>query len=162
MNIKNNFFSFIKSFKYAFEGILYSVKSERNLRIHLCATFYVLIFMQFYDFSTTQKSVIILLIALVISLEMVNSAIEKVVDICSPQYSKLAKAAKDISSAAVLISAISATIIAVMYFWDIAVFLRIYHFFLRNYLLLVGLIISVVLWIIFIFGFNTTNKAVEN
>lgn len=154
----NSFKSFFKSFKYAFEGIVACVENERNLRFHLCAAFYVLIFMQFYDLTVTQKSVVILLIALIISLELVNTSVEKVVDLASPEQNKLAKLAKDASAAAVLVSAIVAVAIAIIYFWDIDTFQKIFKFFIHNIIALVALIVSIVLWILFIFKFNSNKK----
>lgn len=157
MNIKTNLKSFIKGFKYAFEGVLYCIKSEKNMRFHLCAAFYVIIFMQFYDFSNSQKAIIFIVIGLVISLEMINTAIETVVDLCSPEYHKLAKKAKDVAAGAVLCSAIIAVIIGVELFWDIQTFKNIYDFFIRHILALTGLIISIVLWGLFIFVYRTTD-----
>lgn len=151
MNIINKIRRFFKSFKYAFKGVTSSILYERNMRIHMCAAFYVLIFMQFYDLSASEKAIIFLTIGSVISLEIINTAIEAVVDLCSPDYHPLAKKAKDLSAGAVLISAVISVLVAFEFFWDISTFQRIYSYFIDHILLLIGLIISLIIWILFIF-----------
>lgn len=151
MNIINKIRRFFKSFKYAFKGVTSSILYERNMRIHMCAAFYVLIFMQFYDLSASEKAIIFLTIGSVISLEIINTAIEAVVDLCSPDYHPLAKKAKDLSAGAVLISAMISVLVAFEFFWDISTFQRIYSYFIDHILLLIGLIISLIIWILFIF-----------
>lgn len=151
MNIINKIRRFFKSFKYAFKGVTSSILYERNMRIHMCAAFYVLIFMQFYDLSASEKAIIFLTIGSVISLEIINTAIEAVVDLCSPDYHPLAKKAKDLSAGAVLTSAVISVLVAFEFFWDISAFQRIYSYFIDHILLLIGLIISLIIWILFIF-----------
>lgn len=154
MNIINKIRRFFKSFKYAFKGVTSSILYERNMRIHMCAAFYVLIFMQFYDLSASEKAIIFLTIGSVISLEIINTAIEAVVDLCSPDYHTLAKKAKDLSAGAVLISAVISVLVAFEFFWDISTFQRIYSYFIDHILLLIGLIISLIIWILFIFNLD--------
>lgn len=151
MNIINKIRRFFKSFKYAFKGVTSSILYERNMRIHMCAAFYVLTFMQFYDLSASEKAIIFLTIGSVISLEIINTAIEAVVDLCSPDYHPLAKKAKDLSAGAVLISAMISVLVAFEFFWDISTFQRIYSYFIDHILLLIGLVISLIIWILFIF-----------
>lgn len=151
MNIINKIRRFFKSFKYAFKGVASSILCERNMRIHMCAAFYVLIFMQFYDLSAGEKAIVFLTIGSVISLEIINTAIEAVVDLCSPDYHPLAKKAKDLSAGAVLISAVISVFVAFEFFWDISTFQRIYTYFIDHILLLIGLVISLIIWILFIF-----------
>lgn len=151
MNIINKIRRFFKSFKYAFKGVTSSILYERNMRIHMCAAFYVLIFMQFYDLSASEKAIIFLTIGSVISLEIINTAIEAVVDLCSPDYHPLAKKAKDLSAGAVLISAMISVLVAFEFFWDISTFQRIYSYFIDHIILLIGLVISLIIWILFIF-----------
>ena len=158
MNIINKrLTSFLKSFKFAFNGLIASIKTERNMRVHLCAAFYVLIFMQFYDLSNSEKVIIFLTMGIVISLELVNTAIESVVNLCSPKYHVLAKKAKDASAGAVLVSAIVSVAVAVEVFWDVSVFYNIYNFFISNLLALFGLVLSLLIWIIFIFVYDVKN-----
>ena len=118
----------------------------------MCAAFYVLIFMQFYDLSITQKCIVYGVICLIISLELINTAIESIVDLCSPKYHLLAKKAKDTAAGAVLISAIASVIIAFNLFWDFDTFSKIFVYFKSNIFMLIAFFISIVLWFLFIFG----------
>lgn len=103
---------FFKGFKYAFKGIIATLKSERNMRIHLSVGLNVLIFALFIGVSMTEYAVLLLTVSLVMSLEAVNSAIENLADRVNPKKDELIGKVKDISAGAVLISAIFSVIIA--------------------------------------------------
>ena len=96
-----------KSFKYAFEGILTSLKAEKNMKIHIGVIFKI---------NKAEWITCIILFAIVIAGEMFNTAIETVVDIAMPEINEKAKIAKDISAGAVLILAISSAIIGLIIF----------------------------------------------
>lgn len=161
MNIKTRFLAFIKGFGYAARGIASCVRSERNMRIHLCAAFYVLGFMNFYDLSAAEKAITYLTIGIVIAAELINTAIEACVDLVSPQYHVLAKKAKDAAAGAVLCVCIFAAVIGVSIYWDTAVFRIIYGYFHDNVLIFIGFLISAVLWLIFIFSTGTVKEIIE-
>lgn len=76
----------IKSFKSAFRGFCFAVKSESHMRFHLVATFYVFVFGCFYDFSAAKWALLAVLCALVIALEMVNTCVEKLCDLFCDRY----------------------------------------------------------------------------
>lgn len=102
---------FIKGFSYAFKGISEVIKSERNMRIHIAAALNVLIFAPFLNVSRGEFALLLLLCALVISLEGVNSAIERLCDrITREKDSEIGKI-KDIAAGSVLVSAIFSVII---------------------------------------------------
>jgi len=162
MNIKSNLKRFLKGFKYAFSGIGYCIKTERNMRFHLCAAFYVILFMGFYEFTRCEKMVIFLKISAVICLELVNSAIERCIDRISLKYEPLAKKAKDAAAGAVLCSAVFSVIIGSIIFWDPEVFSEIFKYFAGNSAALIGIIISAVLWFIFIFSVQAEKKFIDN
>ena len=162
MNIKSNLKRFLKGFKYAFSGIGYCIKTERNMRFHLCAAFYVILFMGFYEFTRCEKMVIFLKISAVICLELVNSAIERCIDLISLKYDPLAKKAKDAAAGAVLCSAVFSVIIGSIIFWDPEVFSEIFKYFAGNSAALIGIIISAVLWFIFIFSVQAEKKFIDN
>lgn len=107
---------FHKSLEFAFEGIWACIKKERNIKIHLCFTLITTICGFVFSINIYEWMICILLFGLVISLELVNSAIEAIVDLCSPEIHPLAKFAKDVGAGAVLISAIAAIIIGLMIF----------------------------------------------
>lgn len=105
-----------KSFGYAFEGIVNTVKEERNIKIHLCAMVMVVLFGIWLQLSMTEWYICLILFGLIISLELINTAFEAIVDLASPEYHPLAKKAKDAAAGAVLWSAIMAAIIGLLIF----------------------------------------------
>lgn len=100
------------------------------MRIHIVATMCVLYLSQFYNFTKEQFILLIITCVTVISAEMMNTAIEVVIDKVSPGYSALAKVGKDVAAGAVFVTAVAAVIIGVILFWDIEN-LRLYLRFLR-------------------------------
>lgn len=106
----------INSFKFAFKGIGSSLKSERNMKIHFTMMFLVIIAGMLFSISMWEWITCFILFGLVISLEMVNTAIEIVVDIVSPKYDVRAGRAKDIAAGAVLVNAIVAAIVGLLIF----------------------------------------------
>ena len=107
---------FYKSLGYAISGIIQCIQKERNIKIHLVFMFLVIICGFHFQLSITEWLVCILLFGLVISLELVNTAIEAVVDLCTQEYHPLAKIAKDTAAGAVLISAIASVVIGLIIF----------------------------------------------
>ena len=104
------------SFKYAFEGIWEALKTEQNLKIHFMIMLFVIIAGVIFKITTMEWIVCLLLFALVISLELVNTAIETTVDIAMPEIHEKAKYAKDIAAGAVLFSAIISVIVGFIIF----------------------------------------------
>ena len=117
------------SFKYAARGIWFCISHEMNMRIHIVATMCVLYLSQFYNFTKEQFILLIITCVTVISAEMMNTAIEVVIDKVSPGYSALAKVGKDVAAGAVFVTAVAAVIIGVILFWDIEKFKIIFEFF---------------------------------
>lgn len=106
----------ISSFKYAFQGIFSAIKTERNLKIHISIMILVIISGIILKISKTEWIICIILFGLVIGGEMLNSAIETVVDIAMPDINPKAKFAKDVAAGAVLVFAISSAIIGLLIF----------------------------------------------
>ena len=153
----------INSFKNAFVGVLSAVKSERHMRVHIVAAVYVLWVSKFYSFTKTEYGVILAVIALVISSEMFNTALEDTVDLASPSYHKKAKKAKDTAAGAVLISAVIAAVIGILFFIDMNVLSDIYYYFKSSLIKLILLFVSIVFSILFIFVlFKPKNVKTEN
>ena len=100
-----------KSFGYAFEGISTCIKNERNMKIHCCATVLVVI----AGFQI-EWCICLILFGLVMALELVNTAVESVVDLVTKERQPLAKIAKDTAAGAVLIAAIMAAIAGLIIF----------------------------------------------
>lgn len=106
----------INSFKCAIQGIIQAMKTERNVKIHITIMILVIISGIVFKIAKQEWITCIILFGLVISLELVNSAIETTVDIAMPEISEKAKNAKDIAAGAVLVSAISSAIIGLTIF----------------------------------------------
>ena len=142
--------SFFKGFFYAGRGLLNAL-AERNFRFHLCAAATVIFFgAKFYSFRTSEWAVLLLTCAVVLSLECVNTALERLCDKVCPEQDELIKKCKDIAAGAVLIAAIFAVAIGVMLFWSTEKFAEIVYFFSEP-LRLILLIIGVLAEILFIF-----------
>lgn len=107
---------FLKSFVYAFNGIFTSIKNERNIKIHIVIMILAIIFGIILKISKTEWLICIILFGLVISMELINSAIEKVVDLVTKEKNEQAKIIKDTAAGAVLVTAIAAAIIGFMIF----------------------------------------------
>ena len=100
----------IRSFKYAGMGIYSLFRYENNARIHLIACIVVVIAGVILHISAVEWCIIVILIGLVWSAEAMNTAIEKLADVVSPQYNPGIKDVKDLAAAGVLILAISAVV----------------------------------------------------
>lgn len=109
---------FLKGFFYAFRGIASSVCNERNMRIHIVVAIYVLYFSQFYALDSTKLALLLVVIALVMALELVNTAIERVCDAITLEKNPMIRLAKDIAAGAVLVSAVFAVAVGFILFWD--------------------------------------------
>lgn len=106
-----------KSFGYAFEGIINTILHERNMQIHCTVAILVVIFGFILKISYAEWCVCLVLFALVMSLELVNTALEAVVDLVTNERKPLAKKAKDAAAGAVLMSAIIAAILGGIIFF---------------------------------------------
>jgi diacylglycerol kinase (ATP) len=106
------------SFNYAIEGIIYSIRTQRNMKIHMAAAIFVLIFSLFFNFTKMEMLILFLTITLVIVLEMINTAIEATIDVMANYYHPLAKIAKNVAAGAVLISSINAVVVGYLLFFD--------------------------------------------
>ena len=140
-----------RSFCYAGRGILSCIKNERNMRIHLCASFYVLLLMPFYGFSRVEKAAVFLCIGLVTALEAVNTAVEAATDLISTKKHPLAALAKDAAAGAVLFAAISAATVGITLYYDTAVLRSIFEWFVSRPVLGVLFVLSPAAWAAFIF-----------
>jgi diacylglycerol kinase len=149
----------IGSFKNAFRGIAFCIRYERNMRVHIVAALFITPFaLFFYELTKAELLLLILTCALVITLEMLNTAIEVLTDKASPRYSVLAKIAKDTAAGAVLTAAAAAVVIGVILFWDLAKFGEIAQIFANNPLFLLLFILFVILSCVFIFSGKERKK----
>lgn len=105
-----------KSFGYAFEGIWTGIRKERNMRIHCLAVILVTAAGTFFGLSAAEWCICLLLFGMVISLELVNTAVEAVVDLVTEEKKPLAKKAKDTAAGAVLFAAVISVFIGCIIF----------------------------------------------
>lgn len=106
----------IRSFAYAIEGIVHSIKREQNVRIHFMIAIVVICLGFYYHITTTEWLFVLFAIGGMVSLELMNTAIERTVDLVTQQKHPLAKQAKDAAAGAVLIFAIISVIIGCIIF----------------------------------------------
>ena len=102
--------SFWQSLAFALAGLRHALRSQRNLRIHIAIAAAVVIAGIVLRISRTEWAVVVTLIALVIGLELLNTAIEALVDLASPAPHPLAKVAKDTAAGAMLVAAAGSAI----------------------------------------------------
>ncbi|HIX63098.1 MAG TPA: diacylglycerol kinase family protein [Candidatus Mediterraneibacter colneyensis] len=105
-----------KSFGYAFEGILICIRRERNMKIHCIAIILVTLAGTLFHITPAEWCICLLLFGLVAALEMVNTAVESVVDLVTREKKPLAKTAKDAAAGAVLFAAVISVIIGCIIF----------------------------------------------
>ena len=151
----------IKSFGYAFRGITYCLSHERNMRIHLCFMVYMFGFLGVYDFfevTRTQIALLIAVCALVLSLEAVNTAVEKAVDLATEEIKTLAKISKDAAAGAVLISAIGAVAVGISILWQPEAFSAMFEYYKENIPVFIGFVINFIASVIFVFAGPTGIK----
>ncbi len=104
------------SFKHAFDGIVYAVKTQPNFRFHLLATVAVILLGIYFSISPVEWLVLVFTINTVLVAEMVNTSIESMVDLITLERRADAKIAKDVSAGMVLVSAILAVVVALIIF----------------------------------------------
>lgn len=106
--------SLAASFGHALEGIACVVREERNARIHLAAAAAVIALGIWLGLTTLEWALIVAAIALVFVGEMLNTVVEVVVDLVTPQEHPLAKCAKDVAAGAILLASLAAAIIGIL------------------------------------------------
>jgi len=106
----------LKSFSYAWAGIVDVFKNENNMKIHCTIAIIALLAGLSFNISKIEWLILLITIGIVFCLEIINTAIERLVDLASPQYHPLAKAAKDMAAGAVFVFAIFSVIIGAIIF----------------------------------------------
>lgn len=107
----NNKYTVRESFQFAFAGFRYAIQTQKNLRFQLIAAVLVITISTFLPMELIEWAILFLLIALVIATEILNTAIEKTIDLIVKEYDPLAKTIKDLSAAAVLFIALTSVIV---------------------------------------------------
>lgn len=107
----------LKSFIYAFRGLRKVFKEEQNLRVQSIFAFFVICLGFYFHVSSTEWCFLILSIGLVILMEILNSAVERITDVLKPRLNTYVKEIKDIMAAAVLLSSFLSVFIGLIVFW---------------------------------------------
>lgn len=154
--------SLIKSFGYAFSGIFQALKYERNMRIHFVCMVYMYSFLLVYDFfsvSATQFAVIFLANASVIAAELINTAVERTVDLASKEHTQNGKIAKDTAAGAVLVCAVFAVLTGIAILGQPEAFEQMLMYYREKPIMFAVFVVSIVPATVFIFkGFDIFNK----
>lgn len=155
-----SFKGLLKSFVYAFRGIAFAIGNERNMRIHLCFCVYMFSFLLVFDFfevSRTQLALLAVACGAVMSAEIINTAVERAVDLACKEHNELAKIAKDCAAGAVLVAAIFAIICGISILWQPEAFSAMFDYYKTHPAMLAALIISLTVSLIFIFSGKVGN-----
>ncbi|MBE6046973.1 MAG: phosphatase PAP2 family protein [Clostridium sp.] len=108
----------VDSFNHAIDGIIDTVRTQRNMKIHLIAALAVLLACFCFDISKIEFLALAVTITMVISAELINTAIESAIDMTTNYYHPLAKVAKNAAAGGVLVTAINAIIVGYVIFWE--------------------------------------------
>ncbi len=106
----------LKSFGYALNGIRFAIHEDQNIRIHILAAIVVVGLSLFFKVNAFEMGILGVMILLVITTEMINTALEKTVDLITKEYREEAKIAKDVGAGMVLISAVGSLIVGILIF----------------------------------------------
>jgi diacylglycerol kinase len=109
--------SFIHSVQHALRGMKIVFQEERNFRMQILAAVAITGLMFMFRLSLVEKGILFLLIAIVLILEMMNSILERFIDILKPRIHSYAKDMKDIAAGAVFVSSVTAVIVGVIIFY---------------------------------------------
>ena len=156
--------SLFRSFVYAVKGFAWMIGHERNFRIHLTFLGYMTYFLCRYDFFVVSKieaAILIIISALVIGGEMINTGIEKADDAFSREKKYEIKVSKDVAAGAVLVFAIASVVIGVLILWQPAAFEALFNHYRENTGSLVLFVLSLIVPLAFIFKFDFNKKEKE-
>ncbi len=112
--MKQFLFNRLVSFRNALRGIVHVFRTQKNAWIHALITILVVLLASWLELPARDWAVLLLTIAMVLISEFINTALESLVDLASPSIHPLAKAAKDVGAAAVLISALAAILVGLL------------------------------------------------
>lgn len=153
-----NYKKLFKSFIYAFKGIFRTIKTERNLRIHITCLIYmfsILGFTDWFTLSRTDWAILVVTSGLVIAAEIINTAIENAVNLASEEFNRYAEISKDAAAGAVLVCAIFAVITGIVLLFQPEAFEAMFIYFRSNIPMALITALSIIPATLFIFfGFG--------
>ena len=108
----------VDSFNFAIEGLISALKNEKHMKVHILAAIIIVILAIVINASKVEILIISLSVSFVVITELVNTAVEAIVDLVSPERHPLAKLVKDVAAGAVLVAAINALCVGYLLFYD--------------------------------------------
>lgn len=108
---------FVRSLRHALDGLRYVALREQSFRLQIIASGVVLSLVVILELAIWQKILLILLVCAVLVLEVINSIFERIADALKPRLNPVVKEVKDMMAGAVLLTAITSVVVAVMIFW---------------------------------------------
>jgi diacylglycerol kinase (ATP) len=118
LTTKHRQHSLLVSFNYAIEGLIHVLRRERNMRVHFALATAVLVLAFAYDVTRVELMALLIAISFVLVAEMINTAVEEMIDVSTSSYDPRAKIAKDVAAGAVLVSSVVAATIGYLVFVD--------------------------------------------
>ncbi|HEY3406155.1 MAG TPA: diacylglycerol kinase family protein [Ohtaekwangia sp.] len=109
--------SFLRSFQYAWNGLRQALREERNLRVQLSVAIAVIVAGFYFRITNAEWCILLICIGLVLGFELLNSALENLVDLVQPERHPLAGKVKDMGAAAVLTVSFASLVAGVIIFW---------------------------------------------
>ena len=147
----------VKSFGYAFAGIGRTVRTERNMRIHLVVMLYMFGYLCLFDFfevSRAEFALLFLACALVLAGELINTAVESIVDLVEQKKNTFCKIAKDAAAGAVLVNALFAVAVGIAVLYQPPAFRALFDYYKTHPAMIAVLLGSLIVSCLFIFGFG--------
>lgn len=108
---------FLRSLKHAWRGLLLAFQTEKNFRLQLAAALVLLSILWIFPLARWERAILFVVMVLVLVLELLNSSIERVLDLLQPRLNPYAGDVKDLMAGAVLLASIGASVLAVYLFW---------------------------------------------
>lgn len=110
---------FLKGFDYAYEGLVWAINHEKNMKFHMFALAILLVASLFFNLSRVEMITLVFAVCFVLAFELINASVEQAVNLASKgKYSSFAKASKDLAAAATFIAALNALFVAYLIFFD--------------------------------------------
>ena len=113
----DNLKKLFRSFHHAFRGLKYVIKNEQNFQLEILFAIFIIVLMFIFDIRDWQKVALFLVIFSVLAVELINTILERVVDILKPRVHPYAQLIKDVMAAAVLVASIGAVVVGVIIFY---------------------------------------------
>lgn len=142
----------MKSFVWAFRGIVYCVRSQRNMRIHLCMAFYVVSAGLITKITDTQWTAVLICIGAVTALECVNTALEELCNAVHPERAPAIAHTKDAAAGAVLLAAIASAVVGGVIFFNREKISALVRFFESRPVFIIPAVLSLIIAVLFVKG----------